>query len=205
MAYGDRVQVKKWESPALGGTETDEYARPINAQEDFLEAAGFYFQDSSNRDKLVYASRSGNDLQFKDVTNTLQTLADMADDGLLRHLLISDDTHCAEGMNDTYRLKKTFRHIMDSDRPPSAYVVIATLWVEDGAITGTLKVDINGDYVELTSTAGAESQAAALKKGTITVTNQDYDEFINVNVYLKGSAGFPSTAHHKYLDIYSVH
>ena len=87
MAVGDdRVQVLKQESTALGGDDADVgiYAQPepIDPQEDALESAGIYFQDSSNRDETTYIGRNGNDMCFKDSNNSELTLSQLSSGAL---------------------------------------------------------------------------------------------------------------------------
>lgn len=82
MAIGtDRVQVIKVESTALGGDDSDAslYGEsvPIDPQEDAIESAGFYLQDSANRDELVGGYRDGDDLYLFDKSNTPQKLSDL--------------------------------------------------------------------------------------------------------------------------------
>jgi hypothetical protein len=77
----DRVQVLKRESGDLGGDPFDEqpWPEPIEPQEDAIEVAGVYFQDSSNRDENVLISRDGDDITFKDGSNpTPVTLSEIA-------------------------------------------------------------------------------------------------------------------------------
>lgn len=65
-----RVQVIKQESSALGGSDADSlpFDAPLTAQEDALEAAGYYLQDANNRDEEVLVTRSGDNLMFYDIT-----------------------------------------------------------------------------------------------------------------------------------------
>jgi hypothetical protein len=79
----DRVQLLKRETAALGGDGADEkpWDDPIEPQEDAIEAAGLYLQDTSSRDELVLVWRDGDDLKFKDVNTTTKTLADLATPG----------------------------------------------------------------------------------------------------------------------------
>lgn len=67
----DRVQVVKRETAELGGDGADErpWPEPIDPQEDAIEVAGIYLQDSSNRDETALISRSGDDITFKDGSN----------------------------------------------------------------------------------------------------------------------------------------
>jgi hypothetical protein len=60
----DRVQVLKVESAANGGDAADSrvYPTPIEPQEDMIECAGVYLQNSNNRDENVYISREGNNI-----------------------------------------------------------------------------------------------------------------------------------------------
>lgn len=74
MAIGeDRVQVTKVESTALGGKDGDAGiygdSVPINPQEDAIESAGGYVQDSSNRDETVGWYREDGELKLKDTEN----------------------------------------------------------------------------------------------------------------------------------------
>lgn len=76
----DRVQVVKQEWASLGGDAADEDefgGRPIDPQEDAIESAGVYLQDSSNRDETTLVSRSGNDMTFKDGNNSSHTLTQL--------------------------------------------------------------------------------------------------------------------------------
>lgn len=75
MAIGvHRVQVIKQESAALGGDSADDNGfggpLPIEPQEDALEAAGVYFQDSLARDLLVYLARDTGRLVGRDTVDT---------------------------------------------------------------------------------------------------------------------------------------
>jgi hypothetical protein len=65
-----RIQVIKQESAALGGDPADDFPfdSPIEPQEDAVETAGVYLQDSSNRDEEVLVTRSGDNMMFYDVT-----------------------------------------------------------------------------------------------------------------------------------------
>jgi len=202
MAYGDRVQVVKRESAALGGTEDDnkEYAAPINAQEDFLEAAGLYVQDASNRDKAVYISRDGDDIKFTDVTTGTKTLAQLITDPVDRHLVFSDDTEFEE-TGTSYVTKKTFRIVLDDDKPPTSWRAIVGIWVTGGSDTVTCNVDIGGDSNTTTSTSGTEE----VKKFDITVSNADTDTLEDCIVQIKLTTGSGATAHIKYTDIYAVY
>jgi len=67
----DRVQLTKQEWASLGGDVVDEspYPEPIEPQEDAVEVAGVFLQDSANRDESVLVARSGDDMTFTDVSN----------------------------------------------------------------------------------------------------------------------------------------
>lgn len=76
MSIGeDRVQVTKTESTALGGKDSDAdiYGAPIplNPQEDAIESAGGYVQDSSNRDEAVGWFRDSESYHLFDEENTV--------------------------------------------------------------------------------------------------------------------------------------
>lgn len=81
----DRVQVLKRETAALGGDASDEqpWDAPIEPQEDALETAGVFLQDSGNRDENVLLSRSGPDMLFQDGYNpTPKTLTQLLGGGV---------------------------------------------------------------------------------------------------------------------------
>lgn len=62
----DRVQVLKTESAENGGDQSEfqPYPTPIQPQEDMIECAGVYLQDSNNRDENIFISRLGNSIVF---------------------------------------------------------------------------------------------------------------------------------------------
>lgn len=104
MAKGsDRVQLMKIESFSKGGDESDNsaYGGPaeISAQEDAIESAGIYLQDSVDRDEEVYIERDAGEMRFRDTVQTTPlTLSQLlgggggvSDHGLL--LGLSDDDH----------------------------------------------------------------------------------------------------------------
>lgn len=75
MAIGtDRVQPAKYESSGGGGNDLDtgihQNPVPINPEEDAIEAAGIYLQESGGRDETVYLARDSGVAGFKDVNNT---------------------------------------------------------------------------------------------------------------------------------------
>ncbi len=74
MAIGeDKVQVTKVESTALGGKDVDAgiYGNPvpINPQEDAIESAGGYVQDTANRDEKVGFFRDAGKMKLFDEDN----------------------------------------------------------------------------------------------------------------------------------------
>ena len=70
----DRVQVQKEETTAGGGDPFDvgPYGGPvpIEPQQDAIESAGIYLQDSVDRDEEVYVCRDQGKLCFRDTENT---------------------------------------------------------------------------------------------------------------------------------------
>ena len=62
----DRVQVLKVESAENGGDAIDSrvFPTPIQPQEDMIECAGVYLQNTNNRDENVYISREGNSISI---------------------------------------------------------------------------------------------------------------------------------------------
>lgn len=102
----DRVQVMKQESAALGGDDADgetpfaPFPKPIEPQEDAIETAGIYLQDTSNRDETTLITRDGDDLTFKDGNNvTPVTLTDLQASGGLtaeQHKTLRQLTHFVE-------------------------------------------------------------------------------------------------------------
>jgi len=79
MGEPDRVQVIKWESPAGGGTQTDESPTEINPQEDAVDARGIYVQNETSADDAVLVGRDASDnMTFKDgVVSGTKTLSEM--------------------------------------------------------------------------------------------------------------------------------
>ena len=66
------VTVLKHEYESLGGDPGDDYMwpEPIDSQEDFMEARGYYFQpEAGERDTTTLVWRDGDDMKFKDVNN----------------------------------------------------------------------------------------------------------------------------------------
>lgn len=79
----DRVQAIKWESPAHGGTQTDQTPTELDVHEDHLECRGVVIQDDTSDDEDVGVTRdaSGN-LMFRDkVVSGEKSLADVMSGG----------------------------------------------------------------------------------------------------------------------------
>jgi hypothetical protein len=62
----DKVKPLKMESPASGGTETDPFPTETNTASDYLATKGIAFENLDT----VFIDKSGNDMRFKDITNT---------------------------------------------------------------------------------------------------------------------------------------
>ena len=80
----DRIQVMKQEWASQGGQPGEESARPkpIEPQEDAVEAAGLYLQDATHRDETTLIDRNGNNMRFKDGSNPSGlTISDLAGSG----------------------------------------------------------------------------------------------------------------------------
>ena len=95
----DRVQLLKQESAALGGTDPVSdavpFVLPLNPQQDAPEVMGIYLQDAVNRDGLVYITRTGNNMIFRDVATGIESTltqllggAASTDLGWRRHFLM---------------------------------------------------------------------------------------------------------------------
>jgi len=57
----DRVHPLKLEDPASGGTETDEFPNSLDKNEDFVDARGVTFQNTTSADEAVVAERDAED------------------------------------------------------------------------------------------------------------------------------------------------
>jgi len=74
----DRVQPLKFEDPATGGDETDQFPTALDPHEDHVELAGLVFDDATHRDETTRVWRDGDDLRLKDVNNSdAPTLTDL--------------------------------------------------------------------------------------------------------------------------------
>jgi hypothetical protein len=74
----DKIRPLKIESPADGGTETDEFPTAVDPNEDYLDARGIVFQDDTSEDEQVILSRNSNDdMTFKDAYNSPVTLTQL--------------------------------------------------------------------------------------------------------------------------------
>ena len=102
----DRTRPLKYESPATGGTQTDQFPTTVNPNEDFVDSRGTTYQDDSSDDDLVRVSRDGDDMTFLDKNNTVKTLTELVagaggltEEGhkILRQLIHFIDDGPAEG------------------------------------------------------------------------------------------------------------
>jgi len=147
----DRVQVVKWESSALGGTQNNTQPTPINPQEDALEAMGLYLQDGSNRDTNILIARSGNDMTFKDVTNaTPKTLTN----------ILNPSATTSPSFKFNVKVTDYTLYIQTTN-------VTATYVTTDGAAPGT------GNQIPLNASTGVTFSAlmTAARPSTGTVSN----------------------------------
>lgn len=75
----DKVKPLKMESPASGGTETDEFPTEVNDSEDYLDAKGIVF--SSDDNKCIDIAADGS-LQFSDANFTNKKFKDLVSAGI---------------------------------------------------------------------------------------------------------------------------
>lgn len=118
-----------------------------------------------------------------------------------RFLIFSDDYEFTE-TDTSFQTKKSARVVLDSDLSVTGWRVVVSIWITGGGgDTAEVKVDIGGDSVTLTSTAGAEE----LKSGDITVSSASEDTLEDLVIQLKVTGAGGDTAHVKYTDIYAVY
>lgn len=79
----DRIRPLKFESPATGGTETDDFPTALDKNEDFVDARGATIQNDSSNDEKVIVSRDASDnMTFQDgIVSGVKTLTDMLASG----------------------------------------------------------------------------------------------------------------------------
>jgi len=116
-----------------------------------------------------------------------------------RCLLFSDDTLFTEATG-TYATKKTFRYVIDSAALPATFRSVMTLWTDAG--TATCKISIGADTAEVTSTATAESDAAAKKETTITRSAASGLVTVTYELKVEGGGVLASL---KYTDLFAVY
>jgi hypothetical protein len=74
----DRVKPLKIEGTDTGGTQNDLFPTSVNPNEDYLECSGLVLDDASNTDESTIIRRNGNNMEFKDTSNsTFVTLSDL--------------------------------------------------------------------------------------------------------------------------------
>lgn len=91
----DRVQVVKWESSSLGGTEEDTFPTAIEETEDALSARGIYLQPASGgADEGVLVWRDSNDMKLEDKSVGPITLTEInAKINVTQHKALRDLIH----------------------------------------------------------------------------------------------------------------
>jgi len=100
----DRIRPLKFEDPASGGTQTDDFPTGTNPNEDFVDARGLTIQNDSSDDESVIVSRDASDnLTFQDgVVSGVKTLTD----------LLATGTGMTEA---THQALNTLLHDLDKD------------------------------------------------------------------------------------------
>ena len=78
----DRVHPLKLEDPASGGVETDEFPNSLDKNEDFVDARGVTFQNTTSNDEAVVAERDAEDnLVLTDPVAGTYTLSELVSGG----------------------------------------------------------------------------------------------------------------------------
>ena len=102
----DRVRPLKLESPASGGTQTDEWPTGIDPNEDHVDARGVFLQNNSSNDEVVHLTRDSSDrLTFKDTENTTPVpLTDLIDGEVdeENHAELRQLIHLADGVGGPF-------------------------------------------------------------------------------------------------------
>lgn len=165
---GDRVQLLKQETDALGGQDLDkgpyEGPSPIEPQEDAIEAAGVFLQDAANRDEAVYVCRDASDLCFRDENNTAElTLSDLLASGPALFQFGADmrtaGRHYKVHGDPTKRGHAALDEITGMAFPQGGKLVAISVRCENSG-SRTLKVLIDGVVVETEVLSGTEDVVA---------------------------------------------
>jgi hypothetical protein len=85
----DKVHPLKFESPASGGTELDDFPTAMDPNEDHLDARGVNLQNDTSSDEAVGMERVNSELVFRDSAAGVQSLSDLLATGSG----ISESTH----------------------------------------------------------------------------------------------------------------
>ena len=89
----DRVRPLKFEDPATGGTQEDEFPTSLDPNEDAVDAHGLVLQDDSSDDEQVTVTRDGSgNMVLTDVQNPAgKTLTSLASGGFDINDIVWDD------------------------------------------------------------------------------------------------------------------
>lgn len=78
----DRVHPLKFEDPASGGVETDEFPTAIDPSEDYVDARGMTFQNETSNDTVVIIERDVSDnMVLQDPVAGSYTLSELVSGG----------------------------------------------------------------------------------------------------------------------------
>jgi hypothetical protein len=167
----------------------------------FLE--NIYFGFTSLKD--CPSSYSGEGGKFVRVASGESSL-EFADATLDRTLVFSDDTPFAEA-GGSFVTKKTFRIVRDSNKAPSSWRIVVSLWGSTSYDTAECRVNAVGtgdtDSVTLSSVFSTTETIVA---GNITIndTSEPEDSFVTIQVQIRLVSG-GGTANIQYTDIYAVY
>lgn len=116
-----------------------------------------------------------------------------------RILIFSDDTEFTE-TTTSYVTKKTFRVVIDSDKPFAYWRVVFSLWSTGASNAMSCYVNIGGDSYEWSALTDASETIYSITFQASTF----YDLPLTAIIQIKSDDGV-SVAHIKYTDIYGIY
>jgi hypothetical protein len=118
-----------------------------------------------------------------------------------RHLVFSDDTEFTES-GTSYVTKKTFRLVNDSDKPVTAWRLVAGLWTVGGT-SAEVQLQVVGTGTDSDTATTTETSEGVVAIDLPVSAANDEDDFLTVNIQIKQTGG--GVAHIKYTDLYAVY
>ena len=117
-----------------------------------------------------------------------------------RYLVFSDDTEFAE-TDTSATTKKSFNIVVDSDKKPTKWRLIAQLWVEgENSDTAVCTLDIGGDSTTGNTTSTDDSNIEVIE---LELDGVSEDAIVAAAIKIHVSDG-NDEAHIKYTDLYAV-